>query len=194
MFVVIPYAICAKDDWAVTNMDLLDMKPENKPYITLWTVTKKDIIPWLLSAAFILLIFVGVISLINATGGKDNNFLNASAMLYANTMPLYWGLIVLACLAARRSADKWTWILAAILIFFFVPQGSITIAMKLLPNSILPALIAMLGLLSIARIVEYVQVRNFLDVKVIDSRSDAVVVPYALVALVAFVFTSPLFA
>ena len=104
MFVVIPYAICAKDDWAVTNMDLLDMKPENKPYITLWTVTKKDIIPWLLSAAFILLIFVGVISLINATGGKDNNFLNASAMLYANTMPLYWGLIVLACLAARRSA------------------------------------------------------------------------------------------
>lgn len=46
--------------------------------------------------------------------------------------------------------------LSVILIVFFIPQGATTIANMLLPNSILPALTAMVGFLAAGRIIEYV--------------------------------------
>lgn len=126
--------------------------------IGLRPVVRFDIAPWVASAILSLLLFVGVSALVTSANPNLNEG-DAVANLYTWARPFYFALVVLAVLSARRSKDVWTWVLSVILIVFFIPQGATTIANMLLPNSILPALTAMVGFLAAGRIIEYVHMR-----------------------------------
>lgn len=119
---------------------------------------KKDLIPWVASAGLALLIFSGVSGLVSSANPILNEG-DAIANLYTWARPLYFALVVAVVFLARHSKDVWTWVLAVLLIIFFIPQGATNIANALMPNSILQALIAMIGLLAAGRVVEYIQMR-----------------------------------
>ena len=121
-------------------------------------IIKRDIVPWVASAGFSLLIFIGVSALVSSANPNLNNG-DAVANIYTWARPFYFALIVLAVFLARRSKDAWTWIIAVTLIIFFISQGATNIANALLPNSIFQALIAMIGFLAAGRIVEYIHMR-----------------------------------
>lgn len=126
--------------------------------IGLWIIVKNDIIPWFVSAGFALLLFAGVATLIGGVRPDMSNA-DATANLYTWARPFYIALVILACLLARRSRDIRTWVLAGILIIFFIPQTAVNFAIALWPNSILQAMIAMLGFLAAGRVVEYIHMR-----------------------------------
>jgi len=138
----------------------LTFDSNEKKLITVWSILKADIFPWILSAGFTLLLFAGVVLLIGSANPKHNSdFIEASAALYTFGAPFYYALVVLACLLARRSRDVGTWILVGVLIIFFVPQTEVNLAVAILPNSVLAAITAMIGFLALGRIVEYLRMR-----------------------------------
>lgn len=126
--------------------------------IGLWLVLKSDIVPWLTSVGMSLLLFVGISALVSGANPSVTSD-DAVANLYTWARPLYYALIVLAVFMARRSRNIWTWVIAVILILFFIPQYSTNIANSLMPNSILQAMVALVGFLSIGRLIEYVHMR-----------------------------------
>ena len=126
--------------------------------IGLWLIIKNDFLPWFLSAGFALLLFLGVRALVGSAQPNMDD-LEVSANLYTWVLPLYYALIALAVLLARRSRDAQTWVLIVILAIFFVGQGSMNFSIAILPNSILYAMVAMIGLLAFSRIVEYIHLK-----------------------------------
>lgn len=132
--------------------------------IILSTILKNDIIPWLLSSLLALGIFYGVVSLVNSAS-PDIGIIDSSAYLFSYASVFYYALIVGMCLLARRSKDIWTWILSGVLIIFFVFPHSWTIANVLLPNSIFPAISAMIGFLALGKIIEYIHFKYIMKLK-----------------------------
>ncbi len=121
-------------------------------------VLKYDILPWFVSAGIALLLFIGVAVLAHGANPQMTSD-DVVANVYSWARPFYYALIVLAVFLARRSRDIWTWVLAGILIIFFVPQVFTNLAVAIFPNSILQAMVAMLGFLAVGRVVEYIHMR-----------------------------------
>lgn len=145
---------------------LLAIAQNNKTErIGLWLVMKSDILPWLASIGVVGLLFLGVSALVGSFNPSMTSD-DVVANLYSRAAPFYYALIVLAVFMSRRSRDKWTWLLAAVLIIFFVSQVSINFAVHLWPNSIARALIAMVGFLAFGRLVEYLHMRYVVNLDV----------------------------
>lgn len=168
----------------------LTVARDNKTqHITLWLVMKNDIMPWFASAGLALLLFAGVSALVGSIR-PDMDSADATASLYIWARPFYFALIVLACFLARRSLDMRTWILSAILIIFFIPQTTINLAVAILPNSILQALIAMIGFLALERIIEYIRMRHIIKLED-PTVSTGALIGYGLLICGAIVFDAP---
>lgn len=158
------------------------------PRITLSMVAKNDIIPWFMSAGLASLLFIGV-SLLISSAQPDMNNADATANLYALAQPFYFALIVLACLLSRRSKDLRTWILIGVVIVFFVPQFAVNFAISILPNSILQAMVAMIGLLAGERIIEYIHIRYIIKLDQLTFSTPALVSYGVLIAGAIFLLS-----
>ena len=159
-------------------------------HINLWVIIKSDIAPWLASAGFVLLLFAGVAALIGGTR-PDMSSSDTTANLYTWAQPFYFALVVLACFLARRSRDAWTWVLAGILIIFFVPQTETNLAVAILPNSIFQAIVAMIGFLAAGRLIEYLHMRYVVKLEE-PTLSVAALSSYGLLVCSAIFFDAPL--
>lgn len=156
-----------------------------------WTVLKRDVVAWLAAASVSLLLFLGTAALL---GGADPDMDSVVINGYLSMVqPFMYGLIVLAVLLARRSLDKWTWIFAVILILFFTGPGlGFSFAQQLVPSSIVPAMIAMIGLLALSRIVEYGRLRYVIELR--EPRlTKSALITYVLLVVAAILLNSSLF-
>lgn len=168
---------------------ILDLHERGETTISSWRILKADIIPWLLSSGFVVLLYLGVEAMLrDANPNANDDYI--SGTLYTWGQYFLWALLVLAVFAARRSKDAWTWVLAAILIFVFLPQyGGMNLAISILPNSVLYPIFAMLALLSTGRIAEYLYVRHRIGIK--EPRlSIAAITVYILTVLISILFCS----
>lgn len=173
------------------GLNLYNYPVNKKQKITFTTTLKKDIIPWLLSVLVALGVFYGVVLLVHSAS-PTLNIIDSSAYLFSYAIVFYYALIVGACFLARRSKDIWTWILSGILIVFFVLPSSWTIANSLLPNSIFPAMSVMVGLLALAKLVEYIRFKHFMKHEGIGI-SFMALVAYLVLVLQAVFFNTPYF-
>lgn len=126
--------------------------------ITLGAVLKADVVPWLVSVTVVFLVYLGISTVI-ASVNPNLPRSDSDAILYSRAFVLFVVLLVVACFMARWSRDKWTWVLAVLTVLYFLVKTNSSIAMAAFPNSILPALLAMITLLAMGRIVEYIVVR-----------------------------------
>lgn len=172
----------------MTSNTLLSLPVTKQKSISASTVFKKDIVPWLASSVLAMLAFL-VVSLIIASANPDVDGVDARVVLFGRATIFYWVLIIGACFMARRSKSAWTWVLSAVLIFLFLPQIAPTLATTLFPHSILQSLIAMLGLLALGRLVEYLYIRYHIKLAE-PTLSTRAIVLYAIVCLVSFFFCS----
>lgn len=168
--------------------NLLTFSVTNKQRISAWAVIKSDILWWLTGAGVALALYLGVAAMLGDVRPDIDN-VDISGQLYIWARYFYWALVVVAVLIARRSKGAWTWVLSAILIIAFVTFQRPTFAVVLLPNSILPAVTAMLGLLAIGRIVEYLVMRYSTKLKEPTLGVGALIV-YMTVILIAVGFNS----
>ncbi|NCU37983.1 hypothetical protein EOL96_02920 [Candidatus Saccharibacteria bacterium] len=145
--------------------EILALAERNETTISAWRIIKSDIFPWVASAGFSLLFYLGVEAMLrDANPNIDDEYIGGA--LYTWGRYFLWALLMLAVFASRRSKDIWTWVLSAILIFVFLPQyGGMNLAISILPNSILYPLLAMLGLLATGRLVEYLRIRYLMGIK-----------------------------
>lgn len=174
---------------ALNLLALANSKRTDK--IGLSIIAKHDILPWLASAVLFLLIFVAikmVIGSANPSVGDDELMM----VITSRAKVLYVALIVLAVLCARRSRSVWTWVLSVILIIFFLPQSSLTVAIWLMPASVLQPLIAMIGFLAAERIVEYIRLRYVMDIEK-PTLSGGALAAYILLVIGAIYMVTPVF-
>ena len=160
-----------------------------KHLIMVSTILKHDIAPWLASVVSGLVIFYIVVFLVYSAA-PNMGIINASAYLLSYAAIFYYVLILGVCICARRSMNFWTWLLAAMLIVFFVQQPSWTFASTLLPNSIFPALSVMLGILAFGRMVEYIHFRWVMKIDGVRLSSASLIV-YLVLIVQAFLLNSP---
>ena len=170
--------------------NFLTFQIDEQKRITFRSVVKADLIPWTIGFGFAFLLYFGVSALLKSVRPDMSN-LDVSAILYTWGEYFLWGLIVLALLIARRSKDAWTWVLAVILIFIFLPQTEMTLAIDILPNSILQPMVAMIGLLSLGRIIEYLHMRYSIGLDE-PSLTIGTIASYAILILIAIMFCSHL--
>jgi hypothetical protein len=136
---------------------ILDMGNE-ADRITLGVVLKTDILPWLTSTVIALLLCLGVGAMV-ASMNPNLPRADADAILYQRAFVFFVAMLVAACFMARRSRDKWTWLLATLTVLYFILGNNISIITAVYPNSILPALLAMIAMLAAGRLIEYMILR-----------------------------------
>ena len=122
--------------------------------IGLGLVLKHDFLWWILGAGASMLLFAGVFAL-TASVRPDMDTMDVGSILFTTGRPFYYALVVIGVLLARRSFNAWTWILIGILVFGFMDQSSFSFSVVWMPHSILYTMIAMIGLLALGRIIEY---------------------------------------
>lgn len=173
----------------------LTFDTDDKQRITAWSIFRADVIPWVVSAGLALLVFTGVVLLVGSMDpDHDGGFIYATAILSTFAAPLYYALVVVACLFARRSYNLWTWTLSGILIVFFIGPNEMNFATAIFPNSILPAMVAMIGFLAFGRIVEYVRMHYILKLDTPTLGWGALILYSVLVVGAVFLDSSLLYA
>lgn len=133
--------------------------------IGLGLVLKHDFLWWIMGAGASILLFAGVFAL-TASVRPDMDTMDVGSILFTAGRPFYYALVVIGVLLARRSFDVWTWVLIGILVFGFMDQGSFSFSVVWMPHSILYTMIAMIGLLSLGRIIEYLHMRYIVKLDV----------------------------
>lgn len=170
------------------TMSLLGLTRKPSANIEWLSVMRGDIIPWVLSGAMMTLIYVAIVYIVVAASHDSVTFTEAAVNLPSYS---FLTLAILGCVLARRSKGAWTWILAAVLFLFFTKSTHMTFAAYLLPNGILPMMFAMLGLLAVGRIVEYLHMRYVIELD--EPRlTTGGWVSYLLLVVVAIVMNSAL--
>lgn len=158
-----------------------------KDRLGFWSIWRHDVSIWLLAALIGLGVFAGVSWMVNSIRPDVDN-MDVNGTLYTFARYFLWMIVAVAVIIARRSLGVGTWVIAAICILWFIPQGYYTIAIGLYPNSVLQALVAMIGLLSFGRLVEYFQLKVVyrLDQPTLTASA---IVGYVFILLIAVLLT-----
>lgn len=138
-----------------TLLAICDKKDE---IVHIQSVLQYDILPWLGSSVLISVIYYGISAIISETISNEHAIDIALATLYQQAIVVYL-LIFCGCFLSVREASLKTWLLLGILVLLVTPQSYSTLANNLFPNSVTPCLIAMMGILSIYRLAEFIRTR-----------------------------------
>lgn len=170
-------------------MRLLSLPSVHSSIIKPSDTLKKDIIPWTLAASVIVTLFALMGLLITAALPIKANYQDGLGVLYSNIL-LVMALVTAGCITARRRPkDVWTWALALLVIFIYVPQNHMTISVYLSPNGILQAMVGMIGLLAVGRIFEYFYVRDVVKLQGIFMPKSTIAI-YGVLAIVCYLMNS----
>ena len=124
--------------------------------ITLRNALTADIIPWLIGAGFIVVLFLGIVLMAQEMLGDKEGAFEIAAATASGAPFLMWGLLPLGCIIARRAyREVYTWVLAVFIVIFFAHPAWYSLSVQLFPNSVLPAMTAMVGVLALGRLFEY---------------------------------------
>lgn len=169
---------------------LLTLRERESMIIKSRAVLYKDLLPWIGASLLVVLLNIGMVALISGTLPSTDtfNFSKASAYLHQQALPLY-ALTLLGCLLARRSKSTWTWVAAGLLIVLIAPQTNMTFAVSLFPNSTLPVMIGMIGLLAIGRLVEYLHIKHVIQLEQLSLTTGGLMT-YLSVILLTIVMSS----
>ena len=145
---------------------LLSLPQKNTTNITASDALKKDVLRWAMIVLLIMTpytIYAFILSLAYTTEPSVEAFQKG---LYILMNPMLHASIVLAAVLWARWAffSLYTWMLAVILATFYSPTAPFSAMSLVLPNSPLAALVAMIGFLSVFRIVEYEHMRRAIKV------------------------------
>lgn len=173
---------------------LLTLRAHESMTINLRAVLYKDILPWVGASLLVVLLNIGMVALIGGTLSSTDafNFSKASAYLYQQTFPLYI-LTLLGCFLARRSRSTWTWVAAGLIIILFAPQTHMTFAISLFPNSTLPMMIAMIGILAAGRLVEYLNIKYNIQLKELTLTTGSLAAYLSVIVIAIFMSSASIF-
>lgn len=139
---------------------LSSIEDPKKKIITFRTALLADILPWGLAAVFITLLYFGIVLIAAEVINTQDNAFEIAAATASQQILLIYSLIIIACMIARRAIkDIPTWILAFTLIILFAPPLYGNYAAQIFPNSVLPAMVAMISILAIWRLIEFIYTR-----------------------------------
>lgn len=163
---------------------LIDPKEDR---ITFRSVITADVIPWLLSTGAVVLLYLGVVLMAQeAIASQDNSFEIATATA-SSQLFLMAGLILLGVIMARRSyRDVTTWAIGIGLILFFARPSWHSLASQIFLNSILPAMVALIGVLAAGRIITFLYTRYVAKLDTVKMDINAFVTYGALVIGASF--------
>ena len=174
---------------ARTFSSLIDPK---KDTITFKNALTADVLPWLFGAGFSLLLYVAVIFLIKDAVTDQANPFEFAAAAASNQIYLLAGLILLGTIIARRSYRNVTTIAIGIgLVIFFAQPRNFSIAMNLFPNSILPAMVALIGVLAAGRLITFFYTRFVAKLDTVTMSASALVL-YGALFISSYVLLFPL--
>jgi|GEM_PF-2339700 len=160
-------------------------KNEHTNIVTAPDVLRKDVAYWCVIAIALSLVQLGIFALVASTS-PNVTVTQAGAFIWPQ---LNYALIFLACIAARKTIDVWTFVLGFTLIAGWLSVNSESITRVLLPNSILASLVGMIGLLAIGRLAMYVRAKYALNI-VSVTFSRGAIATYACVIVASFLLNS----
>ena len=127
--------------------------------ITFKNALTADVIPWLFGAGFSLLLYLGVVLLVQEAVTYRADSFEFAAASASNQYYLLAGLILLGTIIARRSYRNLTTIAIGIGLVIFFAYPGFSIATNIFPHSILPAMVALIGVLAAERLLTYFYTR-----------------------------------
>lgn len=169
--------------------NLVTLPTDERERITLLTIVRRDIAPWLLAAGIAMGLWFAV-ALVTRSANPNMSPDDADAVLFTTGRTFIWAVIVLAVFIARRSRDTWTWALIVLLILLFIDARSFSLTTTALPNSPLYALTAMIGLLAFGRLVEYIHMRYVVTLSEPTLTSPAII-GYCTLIIATIIFNTP---
>lgn len=163
---------------------------DRKGNIALKKVFYGDIIPWFAAALFAASLYYGLVwslSDYSAIWSSDIqvssiNLFDHSLLVLSRLAFIKYGIILAACIFARRSASLATWILVTTLMLIWPLLSTVTPASIWFPNSPVPELMVIIGVLAIGRLAEYAYMRHSSKFTK-TSLSDGAALTYSLVAI-----------
>lgn len=154
-------------------------------------VLEKDILPWLIGAGSVLILYLLIVLGIASTAPAGRSgFELASASLYTQlgVAPIF---ILAATFIARRKKDTYMWVTALALVLLVMPQRWPSYAMVMLPNTIFSSILALVGILAATKLVGYAYSKKKLG-EIEPSLTAPALIAYILIAVISGIMTIPL--
>lgn len=160
-------------------------KNEKTSIVTAYDALRKDVLRWVGVVAGFTLLQLGIFATI---GGVNPNINAVQAGAFVAPQ-LGYALIFLACVAARKTIDVWTFVLGVVLIAGWLNGVGDSFTRAVFPNSILPALVAMVGFLAAGRLVMYLRAKYILELQHI-AFARGTIITYACIIIATFALNS----
>ncbi|MDO4684839.1 MAG: hypothetical protein Q4B06_04025 [Candidatus Saccharibacteria bacterium] len=177
----------------ITLRDLTD----KKGFITTKKVLYADIMPWLTAAFFGMVIYYGLAWLLaDFNSGWTANAKVSQYELFGLSLAsisqlevVKYGVILIACILARRSAALSTWLLVIAVMLAWPFLKGMTPAAVWFPHSPVPEIMMIAGLLALGRLSEYLYMRHSADFTSVTLANGAALA-YSILALVTILLNS----
>lgn len=168
-----------------------------KGFITTKKVLYADIVPWLTAAFFGLAIYYGLAWLLaDFNSGwtsnakvSQNELFGLSLASISQLEVVKYGIILTACMLARRSAALSTWLLVIAVMLAWPFLKGATPAAVWFPHSPMPEIMMIVGLLALGRLSEYLYMRHSPDFTNVTLANGATLI-YSIVALATILLNS----
>lgn len=141
-------------------LSLFNLRDNQTNVVSLTSVIRRDLIPWLASGFVVVLVYYGMAAIVSgAIPSSQKHALDLSLVTLYQQQLLVYILIFCGCFLAYRGLTARTWITFAFLVICITPQYYSSVINTLFPNSMVACMVSMMGIMAAFRLIEYYDLR-----------------------------------